>query len=225
MSCITAAEIDLIKMTDAGRYADPSTLCSTACRQVLVWSDWEMAASKAMYEVLRHLENVLRCTISERLTAHYGRDDWWHAPRLRLTHGTTEKIEAARNRLRLHRTPTTPTNIQREVTLGFWVTLLGRGADYETQLWRPISSGFPGYQGRREPLHRQLNHLRLLRNKVAHQDRIGGRDLVMDRRSVLTAIGYASEPVARHVATTDTALPILLANRPGVCAQRTGGRS
>ncbi|MEV7371013.1 hypothetical protein AB0O51_09025 [Streptomyces sp. NPDC090301] len=217
--------MDLIKMTDAGRYADPATLCSTTCRQVLIWSDWEVAVSKAMYEVLRHLENVLRCTISERLAAHYERDDWWHAPRLRLTHGTTEKIEAATNRLCLHRIPMTPTNIQREVTLGFWVTLLGRGADYETQLWRPISSGFPGYHGRREPLHRRMDHLRLLRNKVAHQDRIGGRDLATDRRSVLTAIGYVSESVARHVTATNTALPMLLANRPEVCAQRPRGRS
>ncbi|MEV6683801.1 hypothetical protein AB0N28_00365 [Streptomyces sp. NPDC051130] len=225
MLCTTAAEMELIKMTDAGRYADPATLCSAACRQVLAWSDWEMAAAKATYELLRNLENVLRCTVSDRLSSHYQREDWWNAPRLRLTYSTMEKIENAEDKLRQAGVQVTPTAILREVPLGFWVTLLGRGHDYETQVWRPVSSGFPGYRGRRAPLHSRLDHLRLLRNKVAHQDRIGSRDLAADRRSTLIAIGYMSEAVARRVGAADTALPRLLMSRPGICAQRAGGTS
>ncbi|MFF1777643.1 hypothetical protein [Streptomyces virginiae] len=225
MLCTTAAEMELIKMTDAGRYADPATLCSAACRQALAWSDWEMAAAKAAYELLRNLENILRCTVSDRLSSHYGCGDWWNAPRLRLTYSTLEKIETAENKLRQAGAPVTSTAILREVPLGFWVSLLGRGLDYETQVWRPVSSGFPGYRGRRGPLHARLDHLRLLRNKVAHQDRIGGRDLAADRRSILTAIGYVSEGVARCVDVADTALPRLLISRPGICAQRGGDGS
>lgn len=225
MSCATADELVLIRMIDAERYADPQDLCAPYCRQTLIWSDWETDVSKAMYEMLRTLENVLRCAISDRLSAHYGRDDWWDAPRLRLTYGTMSKIEEAEEKLTRAGVPLTPMAIQREVSLGFWVSLVGRGDDYETQLWRPMKAGFPGYRGRREPLHRRLNHLRLLRNKVAHQDRIGGRDLAADRQSVLTAIGYVSEAVARRVETADTAMPLLLANRPGACAQREGGGS
>jgi hypothetical protein len=217
--------MDMIKMLDAGRYADSGALCSALCRQSLAWSDWETNVSKAMYEALRHLEGVLRYTISVRLSTYYGQEDWWSAPRLRLTYGTEEKIAEAKRKLSRASTPLTPTAVQREMTLGFWVALLGRGADYETQLWRPISAGFPGYRGRRAPLHARLDHLRVLRNKVAHQDRIGGRDLAADRRSVLTAIGYVSEAVARRVDAADTALPALLANRPGVCAQRPGCES
>src|ERR1700761_5044327 len=63
MLCANADEIDLIRMLDASRYADPLTLCSTSCRQSLNWSDWETDVAKAMYEVLRHLENVLRSNI------------------------------------------------------------------------------------------------------------------------------------------------------------------
>ncbi|MEU9143243.1 hypothetical protein [Streptomyces sp. NPDC048349] len=225
MPCATADEMDLIRMLDAGRYADPSTLCSATCRQPLEWSDWETNTSKAMYEVLRHLENVLRCAISARLSAHYGQVDWWNATRLRLTYGTEKKIAEAEEKLSRISVPPTATAIQREMTLGFWVTLMGRGADYETQLWRPISAGFPGYRGRRGPLHTRLDHLRVLRNKVAHQDRIGGRDLAADRRSALTAIGYVSESVARRVDAADTSLPALLASRPQTCAQRRGGGS
>ncbi|MFI0268238.1 hypothetical protein [Streptomyces luteogriseus] len=220
MSCATTDEADLIRMIDAGRYAAPEVLCAPYCRQALVWSDWETDVSKAMYEMLRTLENVLRCAISDRLSAYYGRADWWNTSRLRLTYGTMSKIEEAEEKLSRAGVPLTPTAIQREVSLGFWVTLVGRGNDYETQLWRPMKAGFPGYRGRREPFYTRLNHLRLLRNKVAHQDRIGGRDLAADRRSVLTAIGYVSEGVAGRVETADTAMPLLLANRPGACAQR-----
>lgn len=225
MSCATADEIDLIRKIDAGRYADPEALCTPCCRQALAWSDWETDVSKAMYEMLRTLENVLRCAISDRLSAHYGRADWWNTSGLDLTYGTMSKIEEAEEKLSRAGVPLTPTAIQREVPLGFWVTLVGRGNDYETQLWRPMKAGFPGYRGRREPFYRRLNHLRLLRNKVAHQDRIGGRDLAADRRSVLTAIGYVSEGVARRVEVADTVMPLLLANRPGVCAQRRGSES
>ncbi|MBN3928969.1 hypothetical protein IQ279_04830 [Streptomyces verrucosisporus] len=222
MSCTTADEKALIDFVDAERYADPGTLCSPSCRQALKWSDWETDVSKAMYGLLRHLENILRSTVSTRLAAHYGRDDWWNARRLRLTHGTMEKIRDAEAKLARASVSATPAAVQREVTLGFWVSLLGRGADYETQLWRPMSSGFPGYRGRRRPLYTRLDHLRLLRNKVAHQDRIGGRDLAADRRSVLTVIGYVSQAAALRVEAADTDLPALLANRPGACAQRGG---
>ncbi|WP_405442380.1 hypothetical protein [Streptomyces niveus] len=215
--------MDLIRMLDARRYADLRALCSASCRQSLEWSDWETAVSKAMYEALRHLENIYRCTISARLSTYYGQEDWWNTPRLRLTYSTEKKIEDAKDKLSRASVPLTPMAVQREMTLGFWVALMGRGADYETQVWRPVSAGFPGYQGRRAPLHARLDHLRVLRNKVAHQDRIGGRDLAADRSSVLTAIGYVSEAVARRVDAADTALPALLSNRPTVCAQRKGG--
>ncbi|WDM15419.1 hypothetical protein J3S85_30285 [Streptomyces lavenduligriseus] len=225
MSCATADEVVVIKTIDAGRYADPQALCAPDCRQALVWSDWETHVAKAMYEMLRGLENVLRSTIASRLSTYYGRADWWNAPRLNLTHATMSKIEKAEQKLSRAGVPVTPTAVQCEVSLGFWVMLAGRGNDYETQLWRPMKAGFPGYRGRREPFYTRLNHLRILRNKVAHQDRIGGRNLAADRQSVMTAIGYVSEAVARRVEAADTALPLLLANRPGVCAQRRGSES
>lgn len=220
MPCTTADEEDLIRLFDAVRYADAGTLCSPLCRQILEWSDWETAVAKAMYELLRNLENVLRTAISTHLATHYGRDDWWDSPRLRLTYGTREKIDAAERKLVDAGVLPTAEAIQREVPLGFWVSLLGRGMDYETQLWRPMTGAFPGYRDRRQGLYMRMNHLRLLRNKVAHQDRIGGRRLVDDRRSVLTVIGYVSEAAARRVDAADTALPVLLTSRPGICSQR-----
>lgn len=225
MQCTTINEANLIRMIDANRYGDPDTLCSTACRQSLAWSDWETDTSKAMYEVLRNMENVLRCAISARLVLHYGQEDWWEAPKLHLTYDTKKKLAEAKAKLRRAHVPLSPIAIQREVTLGFWVSLMGRGADYETQLWRPMHAAFPHYKGRRVELHHRVDHLRILRNKVAHQERIGGRNLAADRRSALKVIGYVSETIAQRVSAADVAIPALLATRPGVCPQRRGENS
>ncbi|MCX5431571.1 hypothetical protein OHU11_28365 [Streptomyces sp. NBC_00257] len=222
MQCATTDEMNLIRITDANRYGDPNTLCSTTCRQSLAWSDWETDISKAMYEVLRNVENILRCAVSTRLVLHYGQEDWWDAPDLRLTYSTKKKIEDAKIKLRRAHTPLSPIAVQREVPLGFWVSLMGRGSDYETQLWRPMRAAFPRYEGRRAELHARVDHLRILRNKVAHQERIGGRDLAADRSSALTVIGYVSETVARRVSAADVAIPALLAARPGACPHRRG---
>jgi hypothetical protein len=213
----------LIKTLDAERYAPAGALCSSECRHALVWFDWETQMSKALYEILRHLENALRRAMAGRLTAHYGREDWWRAPRLQLTYGTRQKIEQAEDRLLDAGVPWTAVGVQRELTLGFWVALLGRGRDYETQLWRPMASGFPGYRGRRQPLHERLNYLRELRNKVAHQEPVSGRHLAADRASVITALGYVSESAARWVALTDAAIPELLTGMPGRCPRIGGG--
>jgi hypothetical protein len=133
------------------------------------------------------------------------------------------KIHSAALKLGEAGVPVTPAAVQREVTLGFWVTLLGSGCDYETQLWRPMAAGFPGYQGPRLPLWRRLDHLRKLRNKVAHQEPIGHRRLEKDRESILTAVGYVSPAVARRMDAADTTLPDLLDNRPGACPRIMGG--
>jgi len=223
MHCATDDDLHLIRVLDALRYTPSGVTCSTTCRRPLDWHDWETSIAKAVYELLRGLENILRGTVSARLSVHYRRADWWTTPGLRLTYGTRQKIERAEGRLRMAGVPVTPAAVERELTLGFWVALLGSGQDYETQVWRPVAGGFPGYQGLRRPLWERLDELRQLRNMVAHQEPVGERRLARDRESILTAVGYVSPVVARRMETADTALPHLLANPPGPCPRIAEG--
>ncbi|MDT0310308.1 hypothetical protein RM780_25650 [Streptomyces sp. DSM 44917] len=86
-----------------------------------------------------------------------------------------------------------------------------------TRLWRPaLRHAFPAYRGPRRPLHRTLDHLRTLRNKVAHHEPIGPRDLGADRDSALLVLGYLSDDVQRWVALVDR-IPAVLAERPAPC--------
>ena len=170
----------------------------------------------ACFEMLRHLENAISRAVSLRLTGHYKRADWWNAPGLALTSITSGMIREAEARVERKRLPLSAINIQRELTLGFWVSIIGRGLDYETKLWRPMKPAFPGYRGKRQPLWTQLNFLRLLRNDVAHHDRIGERHLEADRASILRALGFISAEAEVWVAGVET-MGALLRSRPEPC--------
>ncbi|MEV6031051.1 hypothetical protein AB0L65_07865 [Nonomuraea sp. NPDC052116] len=63
---------------------------------------------------------------------------------------------------------------------------LGRGNNYDQRLWRTsLYQAFPGYRGGRHALHRQLDFLRVLRNKIAHHCPIHHRHLQADQDTIL----------------------------------------
>ncbi len=101
---------------------------------------------------------------------------------------------------------------------GFWVNLLASGNDYETRLWRPaLHQAFPGYEGRRGPLHRDLYHVRLLRNRIAHYEPIHKRHLAADHSTIVRVLSYLSPETAAWVELNDR-VPEVLARRRDVCA-------
>jgi hypothetical protein len=104
-----------------------------------------------------------------------------------------------------------------ELPFGFWVSLLGSGSDYETRLWRPaLCRAFPGYQGRRQPLHRELDEARRLRNRIAHHEPVYGRDLAADHARLLRILAIVSTEYADWVRQHDR-VPDVLATRHGIC--------
>ncbi|MDX2621425.1 hypothetical protein PV356_18130 [Streptomyces sp. WI03-5b] len=204
----------------ADAFSPLGALCSPECTDALRWYTWEVNIAAAFFTLLRHLERTLGHALSEQLTVRFGREDWWDHPAIGLHHASRRKIEEILAKLaRDHRRAVTAEAVQRELTLGFWVSLLGPGNDYETRLWRPtLRHAFPAYRGPRRPLHRDLDHLRTLRNKVAHHEPIGLRDLAADRRSAYRILGYLSADVLDWVAAEDQ-IPQLLTERPASCAQ------
>lgn len=73
------------------------------------------------------------------------------------------------------------------------MSLLGKGADYEVRLWRPVlHRAFPGYVGPRGPLYTDVNSVRLLRNRIAHHEPIHGRHLAADHATVRRLIRAVS---------------------------------
>ncbi|XVQ83855.1 hypothetical protein ACQP2K_34245 [Microbispora siamensis] len=80
-----------------------------------------------------------------------------------------------------------------ELSFGFWVGLLGRGGHnrYEMRLWWPaLRYAFPGYNGPRRALHQDLDHLRTLRNRIAHHEPVFRRHLAADAATVERVVRY-----------------------------------
>jgi hypothetical protein len=217
MRCATEDERHLIQALGAARYARPDLLCSAFCRTSLLWLSWEAKTSKAFYGLLRDVETGMRTAMAGRLTDYYKQRDWWRSPRVQLTHETRASIASAEGKAKKYGPGSGPEDVESQFSFGLWVALLGRGLNYETQFWRPVRGGFPGFTGRRTQLWRQLDHLRILRNKVAHHDPIGARHLEMDRLSALQVIGYLSPSLAEWTRATTAELQELIQQRPDRC--------
>jgi hypothetical protein len=152
-----------------------------------------------------------------RLAALYSREDWWGAPHAKLHWVSAKKVGEARQELMRRRKPPTPCGLVAELSLGFWVSLLGTGNDYETRLWRPaLRLAFPGYRGARKHLHWEFDHVRSFRNRIAHHEPIYRRHLAADHETILRLLGYISPKYATWVSRHDR-VPEMLSNRGGVC--------
>lgn len=168
----------------------------------------------AFYDPLQNLEVTLRNALHRELAAHFGRWDWWNMPRLNLHSPAAAKITEARAVLARTRKDETAGRVIAELSFGFWVSLLGKGNDYEMRLWRPaLHRAFPGYRGGRRPLYDELDRVRRFRNLIAHHHPIHQRDLADDHARILRLIGWISAPTAAWVRRNDR-VRLLLAGRP-----------
>jgi hypothetical protein len=220
----------VIRALGADQYTPAVMLCpAPVCRAALSYYEWDSAVVGAFQELLRHVERSVRGSMHNELAARFQREDWWADPRLRLNGFARQAVSTAQEKLARARIPVTPRAVVGRLAFGFWVSLLGRGADYETQLWRPaLSRAFPGYRGPRVPVHDELDRLRELRNHLAHPGDVpvSTRDLQAARESVYRVLGWVSRDAAAWLRTVDRA-PTILAAYPtacaGMCIRRSAG--
>lgn len=179
---------------------------------------WNIEISAAFHGPLHCVEIALRNALHRELSRYFQRADWWNSPRLALDRIAQQKVDATKAVLAQAYPAPTPGHMVAALTFGFWVNLLAGANDYENRLWRPaLHRAFPAYRGTRRPLHRDLYHLRLLRNRVAHYEPILHRHLSADHRNVLRVLGYLSPETADWVRANDR-VPEVLARRTDVCA-------
>jgi len=147
---------------------------------------WNIQASAALWMDFSVLEVILRNALDAQLAAYCHQPDWWNAPQVRLH---VEQQQALKRALSaIGRSGTAPPSGQAvaNLTFGFWTSLLSNR--YHQMLWVPsLINAFPYFQGRRGNLHKSLDELRRLRNRIAHHEALINRDLAADHQSVLLA--------------------------------------
>ncbi|MBB3733821.1 hypothetical protein [Nonomuraea dietziae] len=161
---------------------------------------WNTEISEAFYGPLQYLEVSMRSVLTSRLITMFGRADWWAHPRIDLTYGARQRISEAAQQIQRTGLPADPQLITEELSFGFYVSLLGRGNNYDQRLWRPgLYQAFPHFRGPRRELHRKVDYLRVFRNKIAHHGPIHHRHLVADHDAILECLGFIDGGLAAMV--------------------------
>lgn len=179
--------------------------------------EWNLAASGALYEALGILEVVLRNALSAQLAVSHGGfpGQWYDDPHKLLSDHAHEDIAAARSRVRRLRHAETPGRVIAELNFGFWKFLLAKR--YEATLWTPnLRHAFPNlHPQNRAPVHRALDGLHALRNRIAHHEPIHRRDLTADALTIYRLLGWIDVDVHVWAVSLSRLQPILKA-RPKV---------
>nr|WP_063791984.1 hypothetical protein [Nonomuraea pusilla] len=196
------------------RLAEYQLACGGDAVAALRLHCWNTEISEAFYGPLQYLEVAMRSAMTRELTGYLRREDWWNDPRPQLTYGGRQRITEAEQQLRRIGLTPTPHMVTEELPFGFYVSLLGPGNGYDQRLWRTaLYRAFPTYRGRRQPLHRQVDHLRIFRNKIAHHGPIHHRHLVADHDAILRCLEYIDAGLATMV-RRHSRVPEVLNRRP-----------
>ena len=143
--------------------------------------------SAAFYSPLQSLEITLRNSLHNSLSQSFGRNEWY--TQIELNQRDIDTIRKAQITVKkLHRS-VRPPHVVAELSFGFWLSLLNRR--YHQKLWIPsLSKAFPHAHLSRAEILETLDHLRLLRNRIAHHEPVFKRHLKQDHKRILTAIGW-----------------------------------
>jgi hypothetical protein len=154
---------------------------------------WNTAVSAALYVPLQGLEVSLRNTMAAQLTVFKGTSWFEQLPFLRSVE--QQQIMVAKDELEKRGRPCTDCRLIAELSFGFWVALLGKS--YTHSLWTTaLRKGFAPKLDNKV-LYQKLDHLRRLRNRIAHHEPIFRRDLHADHASILTVVGWICQDTRR----------------------------
>ena len=159
---------------------------------------WNLAVSSAFWGPINVLEVAVRNAIHHRLAQRTGRGDWWSDRYIHLCRPEREAIDSTIDTLTHRRGPNPASDdVVAATSFGLWAGLMGAGKprdrlfSYETGLWQPsLQHAFP-YRGAsgRKYIHRQLDDIRVLRNRIAHHEPIYNSPLDALYESILEVAG------------------------------------
>jgi|LSQX01.2.fsa_nt_gb hypothetical protein len=172
--------------------------CAGDDAQALRLYAWNIAVGSAFWGGFHVMEVSLRNAVHAGLVSIAGRDDWWESD-IGLHSSETRRIkDAIAQAGRLKGEQMQVGHVIAELNLGFWTALLANR--YHQRLWeRGLADAFPMLKGKRRELHRKVESLRKLRNRIAHHEPIHARNLSRDHADLLSVIGAISPEVVRWV--------------------------
>jgi len=150
---------------------------------------WNSALCEALYPSLNALETSYRNSMHAALTAEKGTDAWYDLPDLLQGQAVADVADAKRRARR----PKGPRQVIRELTFGFWTTLLNSQYDRDIAIdcLDRVFPHLPKAQRQRRIVSRRFEQVRRLRNNVFHHEDVWHwSDLTQQWKDVYEAIGW-----------------------------------
>jgi hypothetical protein len=148
--------------------------------------EWNTALSESFYGLLQGLEVSLRNAMHLALSADCGREDWYEVYPLSESH--KDMIRKAKARILGDKKILVPGKVVSELTFGFWVVLTS--PPYAQPIWdKALHKAFVRRLGRKA-LHKRLEKIRKLRNRVAHHESILDRNLKDDFSLIVETVHW-----------------------------------
>jgi hypothetical protein len=206
----------LSRCLSAQRLASYQAHCAGDMARAVALYEWNAAMTGAMWETIGHVEVALRNALSDRLSVRHallGRPGTWlDDPAMEMDHAAHGDIAKARDRVRRNRKPVTQDQVISELGFGFWRFLLTRR--YATTLWPDLAAAFPNSPDRdRATIDRPVHRLHLLRNRLAHHQKVWTAPLNDRWSDMTTLLGYVDADFARWTVRTSR-VPDVLSARP-----------
>jgi abortive infection bacteriophage resistance protein len=167
---------------------------------------WNSKISAAFYIPLQGLEVTLRNALHQELSKKFQTPFWYDvAP---LDAQSKENITDAKSKINKSHKSIDPPHVVAELSFGFWVSLLNKA--YHQTLWIPaLGKAFPNAGLPRSEIHSTLNHIRILRNRIAHHEPIFKRHLEKDYKSIIEFIEWINPVTAEWIDKNNDVLDIL----------------
>lgn len=157
---------------------------------------------------LHLLEVSLRNQVHGAFTEAFSTPCWYELPGL-FAYPQRNQIAKVKGQLCVLKRSDKPDRIVSELTLGFWVGIFSRA--HEHSLWRNrlhmLSTIFPcapRHRRTRASIHQALGRLRVLRNRIAHCERINHLGGLPDHRAEIhQMVGWLNRSAKRLLEECD----------------------
>ena len=128
---------------------------------------------KSLYPLINIFEVTLRNGMDNALSVFFGNPDWNNV--IPLSQSEIAMLNDAQLKMKRNGKKYSHGRLVAELTLGFWVALMGR--KYNTQAFqfaiiKRCLHGCPANQKKSSAVQKNLSEIRFLRNRIAHHERI-----------------------------------------------------
>ena len=167
---------------------------------------YNIELSKSLYPMINIFEVTLRNSIDRALTEFFDLKEWTDV--MLLTETERRMIDEAKTKIVQKNQTYSHNRLVSQLTLGFWVALMGR--KYNTQKFqffiiKNIFHGCSSEQKSTAAVQKNLNEIRFLRNRIAHHRRIlHWSDLKQKHDLILDFIRWMSQEMHKIAVNNDT---------------------